>query len=270
MFTLLGDELEYLVNFTYNEVEISVGNDGVWLDGSDTVLRDIIVPYEVEDANSVKRYRPCIGQNWSTQVLEYNIVDEDLKLHILLYTVKQGYLAHRPIFIRVTDAYGNTYEEIFDAQALSTYSFVHEYADTTLREVMLGNMQVSVTALLHYYPTTIGWGVHEYGWKELEEKVFQCEQVCYDAHVPCQSDRISEYARDWHIDRIRWLIQHPEELETIILLKELMCMSRNTSTNAICDGNHRFIAKVLLGHKTLNASYIGSNIGYNILTDSVQ
>lgn len=64
--------------------------------------------------------------------------------------------------------------------------------------------------------------------------------------------------RDWHIGRIIYFIQNPEEIIPIE-------MDNKCSYNykyfypipLIYDGNHRFLAKVYLKHKTIKAYYSG-------------
>jgi predicted RNase H-like HicB family nuclease/predicted HTH domain antitoxin len=79
----------------------------------------------------------------------------------------------------------------------------------------------------------------------------------YQENMPYELDYtydiIDEDIKNWHIGRIIYFIVNPDKIDAI----SISDLNFNELSAFIDDGNHRFLAKVYLKHKTIKAFYSG-------------
>lgn len=67
----------------------------------------------------------------------------------------------------------------------------------------------------------------------------------------CSPLSLDYYDVDWHVARVKYFVNHPEKIDEITMYQD------DISNGIIYDGNHRYVASIILGMTELPCKYIG-------------
>jgi hypothetical protein len=111
-----------------------------------------------------------------------------------------------------------------------------------------------VQRLRDYDTTSDPWGVG-FKFSMIDEVNEIVADVQYDALLKQGDDEADNPY--WHAARIRWLLEHPDEMQYPIEVDNKCHNGRIYAMPDILDGWHRFFAHLHAGRKTIRASYSG-------------
>ena len=119
--------------------------------------------------------------------------------------------------------------------------------------------KLSIARILHWIPDNFDpWGCTEPFLIEMIDEV-QADQLSSYADVEMSNDQLKKRRVDpmWHAARIRWLLEHPENLEDPISMDCVCNYGAIYPVPEIVDGWHRFFAYRYLGKRKIPAFFSG-------------